>query len=270
MSIITISRGTFSGGKAVAMCLADKLGYPCISREVILDAAAEHGISIDKLTEAMERPPSFWQQVSGDRDIYLNYIREALCERAKEGNLIYHGHAGHLLLAGVSHMIRVRVVADMNARIETAMQRMNISRKEAVARIKEADLMRMKWTKFLYGVEWRDAYLYDVILNIERMGLEGACTIVAEMTKMPCYQPTAESRKALADCALASRVWAVLAKDPRTKAIEVKVVADDGIVTVSGSTRSWDAIAAVPVVAGEVEGVREVHNQVGFGSVLVA
>jgi hypothetical protein len=45
MAVITISRGTFSGGKMLAECLSQTLGYRCIDRDVIVARAAEHGVS---------------------------------------------------------------------------------------------------------------------------------------------------------------------------------------------------------------------------------
>ena len=42
MPIISVSRGTFSGGKHLAEELAQDLGYPCISREIITDAAKRY------------------------------------------------------------------------------------------------------------------------------------------------------------------------------------------------------------------------------------
>ena len=47
MSIITISRGTFSGGKAIAECVAENLGYACVSREILSDAAETYGVSAE-------------------------------------------------------------------------------------------------------------------------------------------------------------------------------------------------------------------------------
>ena len=44
MAIITISRGTFSGGLQVAECVAEKLGYRCVSREVLVNAAKQYGV----------------------------------------------------------------------------------------------------------------------------------------------------------------------------------------------------------------------------------
>ena len=44
MAIVTISRGSFSGGVAVAEAVAERLGVPCISREVVRDAAQASGV----------------------------------------------------------------------------------------------------------------------------------------------------------------------------------------------------------------------------------
>ena len=128
MAIITISRGTFTGGQALAECLASRLGYRCLSREVILDAAAAYGVPVERFIEAMEKPPSFWERLTGELSEYLNYTRAALLERARAGNLVYHGYAGHLLLPGVSDVIRVRAIADSESRIKTAMERDNVER----------------------------------------------------------------------------------------------------------------------------------------------
>ena len=46
MAIIMISRGTLSGGKAVAERVADRLGYPCLSREeTVREVIEKYGIS---------------------------------------------------------------------------------------------------------------------------------------------------------------------------------------------------------------------------------
>ena len=39
MTIVTISRGSFSGGVAVARLVSERLCVPCISREEVRDAA---------------------------------------------------------------------------------------------------------------------------------------------------------------------------------------------------------------------------------------
>jgi hypothetical protein len=56
MSVVTISRGTLSGGQMIAECLSAKLGYRCIGRDVIVEKAALSGISQDLLRDALEKP----------------------------------------------------------------------------------------------------------------------------------------------------------------------------------------------------------------------
>ena len=58
MAIITICRGTKSGGKALAKCVAERLGYPMVGREVLQDAAAELGVRPEDVGEKLEERPS--------------------------------------------------------------------------------------------------------------------------------------------------------------------------------------------------------------------
>ena len=51
MAVITISRGTLSGGEALAEKLADRLSIPAISREVIREAASRYGIAENLLDQ---------------------------------------------------------------------------------------------------------------------------------------------------------------------------------------------------------------------------
>lgn len=263
MAIIAISRGTFSGGQTLAECLAQRLGYRCLSREVVLDAAASLGVPVEKFIEAMEKPPSFWERLTGERGDYLNYLRASLREQARFDNLVFHGYAGHLLLPGVSHVIRVRVVAEAESRIRTAMERNNLDWKAAAARVKQVDRERADWTRFIFGIDWQDARLYDMVVNISRLGDQAACDLVASLVDMEPFRPTAESRAAMEDLVISSRVWVRLAKDPATEGASVNVEAKDGVVTITGTAVSWDVADAIQQVALSVDGVREVRTEVG-------
>jgi cytidylate kinase len=263
MSIIAISRGTVSGGEALAKRVAELLGYQCVSREMNLEAAAkEYGVPADQLTIAMEKRPSFWHRVLGERSAHLAFVRATLCEQARAGNLVYHGLVGQLLLPGISHVISVRVIADMEARIQTAMQQQNIGHKEARARIEKVDKERRQWIRFLFDVEWDDPLLYDLVLNLSRMSLDTACEAVARLTERAEFKPTPISLKAMEDLTLQSRVSAVLARDPRTQEAEVSVTAADGYVTITGSTYSVEVEKAIPLVARRVDGVEEVQAKI--------
>ena len=94
MAIITISRGTHSGGKTVAEDLAVCLGYPCVSREEIFNAAREFGVPENELSSALVKPPGFLLQSPGKRIAIINIIRAALLRMSRGGNLVYHGFPG--------------------------------------------------------------------------------------------------------------------------------------------------------------------------------
>jgi cytidylate kinase len=262
MPIITISRGTFSGGRDLAGALAEELHCLCISREVLVEAGERYGASEAALSAALSQAPSLIDRLKRDRDRYLAYIRAVLCKHAQEGDFIYHGYAGHHLLAGIRHVIRVRVVADTSFRINAAMKQLNMTSRQAEVYIKKVDSERRKWTRFLYGVAWEDPSNYDVVLNLEYLGIVGACATVVRLTELPQFQPTNESRKALGNLALQSSVFAALARDGRTRDADFRVRADDGVVTVEGVAKLPEMMESVGEIVSKVEGVTRVVNQV--------
>lgn len=266
MAIITISRGTLSGAKAVAEQTAARLGYPCVSREVIVDAARECGIEEVKLAAIMDEPPPYWKEAPGKRVAYLNAIVAAMLERAEGGNLVYHGHLAHLLLHGITHVLRVRIVAHLEFRIRALMEHEGLKREEAITAIEKLDKHRARWAHFLYGVEWQDPSLFDAIFNLERMSVEGTVEAIVRLAQSIDFQPTAASRKAHNDLQLGSRVWTALIRDERTKGSALRVSANDGFVTVVGSVASARVLEAIPEVGRNVSGVKEIHCEAGMGS----
>ena len=98
MAVVTISRGSASGGLLLAEKLGEKLGYDIVSREDVIREAARFGASEESLQEALLKPPSFWDRFRHERRRYLAFVQAALCERAQKDRIIYHGNAGHLLL----------------------------------------------------------------------------------------------------------------------------------------------------------------------------
>jgi len=260
MAIITISRGTFSGGEKLAECLSKRLGYKAVSREVIVEAASKYGVSEEKLIKAIEQKPTIKERLAIDIDRfhYLSFIQAALCEEAKNDNIIYHGHGGHLLLKNISHVIKVKVIADMEQRIVFAMERNKFSREEAIVYINKIDDQREKWTKFLYDVNWNDPSLYDIVINLKKITIPSACEIIANMVKFPEFQTTEASRQAMENIVLASRVKAALASNDATRNCNVEVVVDNGIVTVSGKVDSMDDVENIEELVKHVDGVKGV------------
>ncbi len=255
MSVITISRGSFSGGKTLAECLARRLGYRCIDRDDIVERAAAYGVTQQELRDALEKPPNFLDRFKHKRYLYLVLIQAALAEEVRTGKAIYHGLAGHLLLKGGQPILRTRIIAPMDFRVQMVQERLKYSQREAIAYIQKVDEDRRKWTQFLYGVDWGDPSLYDIVLNLEHIGIEDACHIISSMVIERCFEFTPECQLKMDDLALASRVRADLAITPSTSDLEVEVVAHAGAVSIQGRLTSMDRLEEVARIAKAVPGV---------------
>jgi len=255
MSVITISRGSFSGGKTLAECLCKRLGYRCIDRDVIVQRAAAFGPSEEELKYALEKPPGFLERFQHKRYRYLALIQAALAEEVRTGKAVYHGLAGHLLLKGGHPILRTRIIAPMEVRIQMLQQRLGYTRARAASYIEQVDADRRKWTRFLYGVDWQDPALYDLVLNLEHITIEDACRMIATIVLERCFELTPECQQRMDDLALGSRVRAALAVDPGTCDLEVEVGARSGAVSVRGEVSTIAQIEDVRRVASATRGV---------------
>lgn len=264
MAIIAISRGTLSGGEALARLVARQLGYPIVSREEIVNSTDWFGIPMDLPGSQVEKLPSYWDRLAGEREAYLDSFQAALCERARRGNLVYHGHAGHLLIPDVP-VLRVRVVANMEYRVGAMIRDRQMTREEALTYIARVDAERKEWVRYLYGVEWEDPILYDAVLNLSHVGLESACSIIVHMARLEEFALTPHAREILEDTALRGRISAALARDEMTAEIPLVVQTHHGSATISG-TASREVVDSLPSVLSEVEGLREVSYQVEVAS----
>ena len=123
MPIIFISSVPFSGGERLAQILAQKLGYCYLCREEVVAQANECGIPVGKLEVAVIKKPSVQERLSHLKERYLAVATAAICEKAAGGSLVYYGRAGHRLLRGVAHVMRVYLVPNQDQRLTTAMLR---------------------------------------------------------------------------------------------------------------------------------------------------
>lgn len=234
MPIITVSRGSMSGGKALAECLSRALGSPCVGREILIEAAAKLGVPEQVLAKKMERGPGLWDQLTLERRVYLVAVQAALAEHTEKGDLVYHGLAGHMLLRGLPGVLRLRLIAPLEARIRTVMEREGLTREAAEHHIYDVDENRIRWTRFMYGVDLQDPHLYDLVLNLESMSIPAACAIVLAAVQQPDFAVTERVREQLAGFALACRVKVALATHPASRGLDLEVTAAGDILTITG------------------------------------
>jgi cytidylate kinase len=210
MSIITISRGSFSHGQEIAKKVADTLGYECVSREILIEASQYFKVSEKELFKSIHDAPTILDRVTHGREKYIAYFRAALLDHVQKDNVVYHGHAGHLLIPEVHHVLKVRVIANMDERIALVQQKYKLSKIEASAFIKKEDKQRALWTRVLYKVDIENPHLYDIILHVGGLEIADACDIICETAKKKTYTTTPESKTILRDLAVTSHVKAAL------------------------------------------------------------
>jgi cytidylate kinase len=197
MSIITISRGTYHRGREVAEKLAQKLGYACLSREILLEASEEYNIPEIKLIRAIDDAPTILDRLTRQKEKFVAYIRAALLKHAQKDNLVYHGLFGHFFLQDIPHVLKVRIVGDLEARVADEVQREGISAEKAREIILRDDEERRKWSQYLYGVDTWDATLYDLVIHLKTITVDDAVGIVSQVVQLPGFQTTPESQQAI-------------------------------------------------------------------------
>jgi cytidylate kinase len=212
MSIVTIARGSYSRGKEVAERLAKKLGYECISRDILLEASEEFNIPEIKLVRMLHDCPKILDRLFNGSERYVQYYRSALLQHARNDNIVYHGLAGHFFLKDIPHVLKIRINADINSRVEEEMKRENISAEDALRILKKDDEERRKWSIEVYGTDTWDSRLYDMVINISSLTLEDAVDIIYGVLQKPTFQSTPESRKMVADMALVAKKRADIIK----------------------------------------------------------
>lgn len=245
MAIVTISRGTFTGGEALAHYLSEKLGYPAVGVEVIKEAAKIYGISEEEISRQLSQGPKTWERLIGEkRRLYLIALQSAMAERAVRGSFIYHGLAGHLLLQGVPSVLKVRLVAPLQYRVRKEMLKKKRTEEEAVKYISRVDEKRKQWSRFFYDVDWTDPLLYDMVLNLEHITIEAAGGLIEYALTQPEFQESPATRQAIEDFALATRVKAQLALSHSLKGLDLDVQAHDGRVRIRGTVMTGKTFTA--------------------------
>jgi len=244
MAVISFSRGSFSHGKEIAECVAAKLGYECISQEILLEASQFSHASEDKLFHSLHDAPGLLDRITHARERFIDGFKAALLEHLAKDRVVYHGLAGAVLLGDVPRILKVRVIAGIEERVKLVQRRLKLSRKKALDRIAYEDRNRAEWYRAIYQKDMNDPFLYDLVLHIGRLTIDDACDIVVQAASRRSFTTTAKSQAALKDLALANHIEVVL-----EGVCKAAVTVKDGIVhiRVSGPRLKTDSVASSTV-----------------------
>lgn len=259
MAIITISRGSATGGLLLAEGLAKTLNYKLVRREEILQGTARFGVEAAKLEKFLFGPPTFSDDFKQDIRNYIAFFRAALYDYIRMQDVIYLGNVGHLLLRDISNVLTIRLIAPLESRIRMLIERKKMTSEEASNYIEKIDAQRRAWTLFIYGVDWLNPMLYDLTLNLQNMNIDAAVEIAATAARLKRNSEADKGGKTMENMLLASRARAELAADPRLSSFEIEVEADAATATVYLEGKLPPDLTGYAVdIAGNIPGVGRV------------
>jgi cytidylate kinase len=263
MPIVTINRGTLSGGARLADALGARLGVSVLSREVVVEAAKTYGVSEEDLQKSLRSPPGFWDKLGHKRQQYILAVQATLAGMIEQDNVVYHGLAGQLLLRDLPNVLRVRLIAPMEYRVRAAMIEHKLSRDDAEKHIEKADEVRSLWVRRVYGVDVTDPALYDLVINLGNMSMETATEMIVDLLGREEYRSTPETQQRLRDFALHMRIRAALSLRSEFSESSIEVSVRDGVVDLGVPLAAEHSRAAVVELIRQIPGVKDIRGGEG-------
>ncbi|MEK7770536.1 MAG: cytidylate kinase-like family protein, partial [candidate division NC10 bacterium] len=231
MAIICLSHEMGAGGPEIGQLLGQRLGYRYIDQELISDAAHRYGLLEEKLTHLDESKPSLFERFDAETRRYITVIQTALYELAEGDNVVLMGRGGQWLLRGIPNVLRIRIMAPFDLRVKRLGKKLSGQMGEQTNPRTITDMVRRDDTekagrmRYLYEVDLRDPALYDVVVNTEKLSVEGAVDLVAGLARRPELATTPPAAQLVADRSLGSRVQVALATHPETRKYRITVEA---------------------------------------------
>ena len=239
MAIIVISHQMGAGGPELGMALSKRLGYRYVDQELLQDAVRRYGLAEDKLSHLDESKPTFFERFDTETRHHITVLQTTLLELAELDNCVFMRGGGQWLLRGVPHVLRMRVIAPFEHRVKHLVKRAaamgeTFTQRNAAEAVRRDDLEKAGRMRYLYEVE-----------------------MIETLMRRPEVATTEVARGVIASRALASRVQVALATHPETRRYRITVEAQNGVVTLEGTT----ALERAVEVARSVPGVRDVRTQ---------
>lgn len=214
----------------------------------------------EKLIRVVEKAPRFLEKLSGDFRRYQVFVQAQVFKIAEKDNVVLVGRWSTLLLRGVDHAMRVRVTAPVEVRARRVSEMMQVGMERALELVRENDLERGERMRQLYDVEWTAPYLYDLVLNTEKISVKSAAASIVRLVQGREFEATDASKKKLHNLAVAAAIRAELKAHRSTRETDVDIQVADGIVALMGVVASEAEKRAVERSVGSIKGLQKVES----------
>ncbi|MGN1410315.1 MAG: AAA family ATPase [Eubacteriales bacterium] len=199
--IVTIARQYGSGGRECGKKLSELTGYKFYDKDLITLAAQKSGLSTDTLQTVDEKAASsLLYTLALGSSIYNHGVdsvnlpindklfvvqSEIIKELANSGEgAIIVGRCADYVLSGRDNLVRVYITAEFDSRVQTVMQRHNLTQSQAKDLIVKTDKRRANYYSYYTGDKWGKADKYDLVISTDKIGIDGAAQMISEYIKM--------------------------------------------------------------------------------------
>ena len=200
--LITITRQYASGGSDIAQLVARALGWTVIDNEFVDEVARRAGLPRAEVAQREERTSGVLERLARtlaaaspelfiteaavsaaerDETAIHKMTERVILEAASEGRAVVVGRGAQALLATRPDALHVYVVASKPWRMRLAIEKLGVDPATVEKVLDETDKRRDQYVKTYSGRVRHDVENYDLVVNAERLGIEGAAAaIVAE------------------------------------------------------------------------------------------
>ncbi len=179
MAIVTISRDVGSGGLELARRTAELADYRIADKNVIEHIMREYGfVQFDKSYEASSGLFNAEEDLTERTITFLDRVIRAL---ARADRVVIVGRGGFAPLAGFADALHVRATAPFQVRVDRVMRENGIeARADAERYVVKRDKARRGFVARYYGARWEDSSPFDLVVNMETIGVEPVAQLLAE------------------------------------------------------------------------------------------
>jgi len=259
MSIITLTAASYCESDQIISSVAKALNYELLGNEIIDLTAKEFSIPKNKIENAIYKAPASLSRVHPDKDKYITSLQATLIRRLLKDNIAYYGPAGFVLVQGISHVFKLRIIANLEDRIKRMVEIEGVSSKAAEKSIIKNDNEHLRWSEFIFKADITNPNLYDLVINLDQIGVPSAIEIITTTIKSTRFQPMTYSINCLKDTERALTLKArLLDIDPK---IIVKVKSGKiNIDTVCLKKDSEKRIKQIKSAVGEISDVENIEK----------
>ncbi|HEU4699530.1 MAG TPA: cytidylate kinase-like family protein [Gemmatimonadales bacterium] len=195
--LLTISREYGAGGSELGVLLGERLGWRVMDQEVAGRIARRLRCEESDVRALDEHAPSLLERLvasfavtapdaaelptpvaAPDPDRLVEATREVLLEAARELPLIVVGHGGNILYRDRPDVLRLRVAAPFEVRVQRVARRTGLEPHQAARDVRYRDADRQHYLQRYYHVDAADPHNYDLILNTGTFSLERAADLI--------------------------------------------------------------------------------------------